>query len=104
MNVWHHQWTTLRNLVQLLVRAENWENATILLGAIDARSTASPPFGNDADVMDAAATRLDQVLGTTRWHTARALGAAMTPEEAVAFACHAIDSAQASLRAPQQDC
>ena len=28
MGIWHHQWTTLRNLVQLFVRTENWETAT----------------------------------------------------------------------------
>jgi predicted ATPase len=99
MNVWHHQWTTLRNLLQLFVRTENWETATILLGAIDARSTATPPFGHDADVMDSAAKRLVEVLGVTRWHTARALGAAMSREEAVSFACEAIDRARASLPA-----
>ena len=60
MNVWHHQWTTLRNLVRLFVRAEDWETAAVLLGAIDARSTATPPFGNDADDMQAAAVRLQR--------------------------------------------
>jgi hypothetical protein len=34
MGVWHHQWTTLRNLVQLLLRTESWENAAVLVGAI----------------------------------------------------------------------
>ncbi len=103
MSVWHHQWTTLRNLVQLFVRTGNWETAAVLLGAIEARSTATPPFGNDADDMQAAAVRLHEVLGTARWHAARALGAAMSREEAVGFACGAIDAARASLRASRQD-
>ena len=104
MNVWHHQWTTLRNLVQLFMRIEHWETATD-----PARShrrptaTATPLFGHDADVMDAAAKRLAEVLGATRWHTARALGAAMSRDEAVVFACEAIDTARASLPAPPHD-
>jgi predicted ATPase/DNA-binding SARP family transcriptional activator len=97
MHVWHHQWTTLRNLMQLFVRIENWEPAAILFGAIDSGTTAVAAFGNDAVQMDVAAERLEEVLGTPRWRAARGRGAALSREEAVAFACEAIDAARASV-------
>ena len=50
MGIWQHQWTTLRNLVQVFVRSGDWESAAVLLGAIDAGSTAAPAFGSDADL------------------------------------------------------
>jgi ATP/maltotriose-dependent transcriptional regulator MalT len=96
MGVWHHQWTTLRNLVQLLLRTEIWETAAVLLGAIDAGSKAAPAFGSDADLLRAAAERLADVLGAPAWSAARGRGAAMSRDEAVTFACIAIDEAVAA--------
>ena len=95
MQVWHHQWTTLRNLLQLFLSTENWEPAAVLFGAIEARNAAAPVFGHDADLMDAAAATLEVVLGMPRWQTARDRGLAMSREEAVIFACEAIDAARA---------
>ena len=93
MNVWHHQWTTLRNLVQLLIRIEAWETAAVLLGAIEAGSATAHAFGHDADLMHAAAERLEQLLGTSGWQSAQGRGAAMTREEAVVFAYEATAAA-----------
>ena len=91
MGVWHHQWTTLRNLVQLLLRTESWENAAVLVGAISWSRTATAAFGADADLMAAAIDRLDDNLGTARWAAARDRGASLSPDEVVKFALRAID-------------
>ena len=91
MGVWHHQWTTLRNLVQLLLRTESWENSAVLVGAIAWSRTATPAFGADADLMQAAIDRLDDKLGTARWTAARDRGASLSPDEVVKFALRAID-------------
>ena len=91
MGIWQHQWTTLRNLVQVFVRSGDWETAAVLLGAIDAGSTAAPAFGSDADLTQAAADRLADELGPSRWSAAHDRGAAMSGDQAVAFACEAID-------------
>ena len=97
MGVWHHQWTTLRNLVQLLLRTGSWENAAVLVGAISWSRTATPAFGADADLMEAAIDRLDDHLGTARWTAARDRGAALSPDEVVKFALRAIDEEMSRL-------
>ena len=91
MGVWHHQWTTLRNLVQLFLRTESWENASVLVGAIAWGSTATPAFGADADLMEAAIGVLEDNLGYAAWTAAKDRGASLSPDEVVRFAGQAID-------------
>ena len=95
MGIWHHQWTTLRNLVQLLIRIGSSEPAAVLIGAIRAGSTATAAFGADADLMETAAERLRDVLGPSRWSEAYDRGAAMSGDEALDLACDSIDQALA---------
>ena len=45
MGIWHHQWTTLRNLVQLLLRIGCNEDAAVLIQAIEASKPPQPPSG-----------------------------------------------------------
>jgi predicted ATPase len=97
MGVWTHQWTTLRNLVHLLDRMDSCESAAVLAAAINAHSTAAQAFGTDAERMDAATERLTQRLGLANWSEATRRGAAMSEDEAVTFACDAIDRAEALL-------
>ena len=97
MGVWTHQWTTLRNLVQLLVGMDSWESAAVLAGAVNAHSTAAAAFGADAERMDAATERLTDRLGPAGWSQATGRGASMSEDEAVTFACEAIDRAVALL-------
>ncbi len=99
MGIWHHQWTTLRNLVQLFIRIGSAEPAAVLIGAINAGSTATPAFGSDADLMAAAAERLRVVLGRSRWSEAYDRGAALSGDEALALACGSIDAAIAARAA-----
>ena len=103
MGVWHHQWTTLRNLVQLFVRERCWESAAVLLSAIDADTSAAPAFGADAELMQAARKRLEDALGRSRWLVARDRGAAMSRDETVVFACEAIGQAMVSGLPPSGD-
>ena len=93
MGIWHHQWTTLRNLVQLLIRIGSSEPAAVLIGAIRAGSTATAAFGADADLMETAAERLRDVLGPSRWSEAYDRGAAMSGDDALDLACDSIEQA-----------
>jgi len=93
MGIWHHQWTTLRNLVQLFIRIDCSEPAAVLMGAIGAGATATPAFGADADLMETAARRLRVVLGQSRWSQAYERGATMSGDDALAFTCTSIDQA-----------
>jgi predicted ATPase len=89
MQVWHHQWTTLRNLGRLLVRIRAHEEATVLLAAVDAAGSAA--FGADADDAAHAADVLQGALGAGAYAAATARGAAMDADGTVAFALATID-------------
>ena len=93
MGVWHHQWTTLRNLVQLLLRIGCSEDAAVLIHAIEAGKTAAAAFGTDAERMAAATGTLQRALGECTWSSAVAQGAALSDDGAVAFAREAINRA-----------
>jgi tetratricopeptide (TPR) repeat protein len=97
MGIWQHQWTTLRNLVQLLVRTGCHADAAVLLGAIATATTAAPAFGSDADRMAEAGRTLAEVLGGPAWTAALRRGEAMAAEDAVAFAQGAVDRALRTL-------
>jgi hypothetical protein len=84
MQVWHHQWTTLRNLTHLLAGAGAHEDAATLLAAVTA---AGPPaFGSDATRMAEDAAGLRAALGDAAYEAAAARGTTMGPDPTVAFA------------------
>jgi hypothetical protein len=89
MQVWHRQWTTLRNLVQLLVQIRAYQEAATLLGAVGAAETAA--YGADADSLGQAADLLGHALGPPAVAAAAARGFAMNADATVAFALAAID-------------
>jgi predicted ATPase/DNA-binding SARP family transcriptional activator len=93
MGIRHHQWTTLRNLVQLLLRIGCSEDAAVLIHAIEASKTAAAAFGTDAERMADATGTLQTALGECRWSSAVARGAALSDDAAVAFARDAINRA-----------
>jgi predicted ATPase/DNA-binding SARP family transcriptional activator len=103
MGVWTHQWTTLRNLVQLLVRIGSWEPAAVLLGAIDVHSSDAHAFGADAERMRTATERVEDRLGTSSWSAAIGRGASMSGQDTVTFACETIDRAVATPQSPTQN-
>ncbi|WP_212844292.1 BTAD domain-containing putative transcriptional regulator [Catellatospora sp. IY07-71] len=93
LQIRHHQWTTLRNLVQLLVRTGAHEDAAVLLGALGAADTAA--YGADAADLTAAAKTLTAALGAAAYRVAADAGAALAPDETVAFALSALSRAGA---------
>lgn len=101
LQVWHHQWTTLRNLVPLLVRVGAAEPAATLLGALDAADTAA--YGTDAESLTLAAGRLTAALGAAAYAEAVAAGSALGPDATVAYALAAVDDTLTRLPAPDSD-
>lgn len=85
---WTQAWTTLRNLVELLARTHPIQPAAVLYGAAVAAST---PVGAEALRLHAAATRLEDCIGTQAFHAALAIGQQMDPADAVHFAIDTID-------------
>ncbi|KAB2350251.1 AfsR/SARP family transcriptional regulator [Actinomadura rudentiformis] len=90
MQVWHHQWTTLRNLLQLLVGMGAYEEAATLLGALGAANTDA--YGADADGMAEAAGLLRNALGSEKFTAATRRGTAMSADSTVAFALSTIEN------------
>lgn len=95
LQVWHHQWTTLRNLVPQLVRVGSAEAAATLLGALDAADTAA--YGSDADSLAEAAAGLTATLGPAGYADAVAAGSTLGPDGTVAYALSAVDAALTSI-------
>ncbi|WP_162240336.1 BTAD domain-containing putative transcriptional regulator [Nocardia arizonensis] len=89
MQVWHHQWTTLRNLGRLLVELHLDEPAAVLLGVL--HSAHAEVFGADASHEADSMRILRERLGESAFEAARARGMAMTGEAAVEFALATID-------------
>ena len=83
---WVQQWTTLRNVIEVLIRLGADHDAAVLLGAMDASATAPEPFGPDAGRLAAARATLGARLGPDGLAAALAEGAARGDAGAVAFA------------------
>ncbi|WP_425560238.1 tetratricopeptide repeat protein, partial [Kineococcus glutinatus] len=60
---WTHQWTTLRNVADLLLHLGRAEAAAVLHGAFAAREATVPSFGADAERVRAATGTLRAALG-----------------------------------------
>ncbi|WP_198654095.1 MULTISPECIES: AfsR/SARP family transcriptional regulator [Nocardia] len=88
MQVWHHQWTTLRNLLLLLAGIDA-EAATILSGALNTH--AANGFGADAAAEAETVDILRADLGEARYAIARTHGATLSPEATVTFALDVLD-------------
>jgi hypothetical protein len=83
---WTHQWTSLRGVVDVLLRLGRDEDAAVLRGALLSRDGAAPLFGPDAERMAAAGTRLRQRLGGEAYLECGERGARMGDDDVVAFA------------------
>lgn len=81
---WTHQWTTLRNLVPLLVRLEADEPAARLYGAQRAAHTGT--YGDEAARLAEACEALSARLGDDRFDALVAEGAALDASDAVDLA------------------
>lgn len=89
---WTHQWTTLRSVVDLLVRIDRSEDAVILLGALRSRTGAAPVFGADAERLAAVGEQLVRELGDDAVDGLLGRGARLTDDDVVTFACRALDA------------
>jgi hypothetical protein len=90
---WTHQWTTLRSVVDLLLRFERHEDAAVLVGALRSRTRAAPVFGADAERLAAAEERLINELGEDAVAGLRGRGARLTDDGVVAFVGDALAAA-----------
>jgi predicted ATPase len=88
---WTHQWTTLRNLVDLLVRLEVDEPAAVLLGAASAAASAQPVFGVGAERLARAERVLRARLGATRFDDAAERGSRTGDDDLVTFVLDELD-------------
>jgi predicted ATPase/DNA-binding SARP family transcriptional activator len=88
---WTQQWTTLRNVIDLLVRLQRDHHAAVLHGAVTSRTNAAPVFGADAERLERARLVLTERLGQDAFASTTALGAALHDEEVVTRACAALD-------------
>ena len=88
---WTQQWTTVRNVVDLLVRLGADEPAALLYGAVSTRRTAAPVFGADADRLEQAHRLLTERLGAQQFTAAAANGMALGDDDVVGLVCDVID-------------
>ncbi|MGE5762843.1 MAG: hypothetical protein ACM3ZF_02840 [Mycobacterium leprae] len=91
---WTQQWTTIRNVVEVLVRLRVDEPAAVLYGAVTSRPTAAPVFGADAQRLAEARRVLGERLGADRWGAAVSRGVAFDDDDVVSFACETLDVAR----------
>lgn len=87
---WVHQWTTLRNLVPLLVRVGADEPAALLYAAQRVADTGAPAFGADAERLADACRTLEARLGEDRLRTLIQRGAQLTGDAATDLALTAV--------------
>ena len=83
---WIQLWTTMRNLVELLVRLGRYREALVLMGAMGASYRAAPPFGSDATRLVEADESARAALGLREAEAALVEGASLDDNAAVAFA------------------
>ena len=88
---WVHMWTTLHNLLVLFVRLGAPEPAAVLLGAFDTARTGAPPYGADAERIDAARRWIERTLGPVAAGTSVSRGRGLRDEEVVAYGLEVID-------------
>jgi tetratricopeptide (TPR) repeat protein len=83
---WIQLWTTMRSLVELLVRLGHHHRALVLMGAMGASYRAAPPFGPDAARLAEADETARAALGLTAAEAALVEGASLDDTAAVAYA------------------
>ena len=96
---WIVQWTTLRNLVELLVALGQDEDAAVLLGACDTASSAPPVHGVHGERLAGVRSGLRERLGDAGWTEISGRGADLHDRAAGVFALDAVARAAETLRA-----
>ena len=88
---WTHQWTTLRNLVDLLVRLEIDEPAALILGAASRSTSAPPVYGVGADRLARAEELMQSRLGVDRFRAAVERGSTTSDDDLVVLMLDELD-------------
>jgi len=83
---WTHQWTTLRNLVEVLTRVGADEAAAVVLAGTASASSAPPVYGVGAERLAGAESLVRARLGTDRFEQAQERGRRMEDDQIVVFA------------------
>ncbi|MBJ7356082.1 BTAD domain-containing putative transcriptional regulator [Nocardioides sp.] len=82
---WTHQWTTLRSVVDVLLRLDRHHDAAVLVGALRSRDRAAPVYGADAERLTQAEQGLVRTLGDDVAAGLRGRGARLPDDDVVAF-------------------
>lgn len=90
-NNWTQQWTTLRNLVELLVRLGADEPAVMLHAAATTADAGAHSYGAEAARLDQAAATAHQRLGPSGYRAAVARGRQLAADDAVHLAAETIE-------------
>jgi predicted ATPase/DNA-binding SARP family transcriptional activator len=96
---WILQWTTLRNLVELLVDLGLHEDAALILGAADAADQSATVTGPDAARLQALQAELAAALGGERLRQAAAQGASLPRAQVVERALETLERAALAVGA-----
>ena len=91
---WAQQWTTIRALIETLVRLGRDEPAAILYGALTACPTAPPVVGTDVARMADALAVLRARLGDHRLASLQAQGAGLGDDDVISYALRQARSAR----------
>jgi predicted ATPase len=83
---WVQQWTTVRNIVELLVQINADEPAAVLDAAVESRATSTAAFGEVADRLHLARDRLRNRLGQDVFRVATERGAGLSDDQVVIVA------------------
>jgi predicted ATPase len=94
VGAWPQLWTTLRTAAELLVRATRFDDAALLLGAIEQRTEAIPTFGADEARYAAVCGETRAALGD-RADAAFAAGASLSDDEVVGAALAIVEGKKA---------
>jgi hypothetical protein len=86
---WPQPWTMVRALIETLTRAEQFEDAAVLLGALRASERAPAIRGADATRMREVIGELRTQLGPDECARLEARGASLGDEQAMTFALEA---------------
>ena len=88
---WNPLWATLRTMIEVFVRVGRADEAAVLYGAMTTSSTAPPLAGADVARIADAVVVLRARLGD-RFEVLRSDGAALSDNEAVAFALRCVSA------------
>ncbi len=83
---WLHQWTTLRNVADLLLRLHRYEAAAILTAGLESRGGMAVGYGSDAVRLAQTWTRLAAELEPQAVVELDNLGRSMNDSDLVSFA------------------